>query len=152
MVSELKASLFLGDLPYFCTEMDIFDLLQPFGNVYWIRIHRVDKKSPPEYAFASMPLPHAAHAIKQLQGQQFKGRRIFINWVGGTSFHRHISSLSVFFRFESVLPSQGASQKILRVNEEFIRSYFESIAVVSDVNIKESKIFKNVTLHKSPVK
>ena len=147
--SQLKATLFVGDLPYFCSEVDIFELFRPYGNIFWIRIHKLKQEMPPEYAFVCMPVADAAHAMTKLRGKLMQGRKLFLNWGGATTcFNRRTSSLSVYFEVKSLRASLEANFHAPVVNEEFIRHCFEAFGSVCDVTIKYSHRLENVrSLH-----
>jgi RNA recognition motif-containing protein len=70
--------LFVGDLSFFCTEQDLYELFQPFGRVLDIRIKKSDTKCRSlMFGFVKMESPeHAAQASSQLNGKLFMGRHL----------------------------------------------------------------------------
>ncbi len=70
--------IFVGDLSFFCKEMDLYELFCPYGQVLKPRIRRSDKDGRTlMYGFVEMPvLEDAEKAVRALQGSRFQGRDI----------------------------------------------------------------------------
>jgi hypothetical protein len=70
--------IFIGDISFFCQEMQLFELFRPFGQVVKQRIRRSDKDGRTlMYGFVEMPvLEEAEKAVKALHGSRFQGRDI----------------------------------------------------------------------------
>lgn len=75
-MSPQRRTLFLGDLPIFCTEQDLDDLFSRYGEIYEIRL----KKDPNtqrnlSYGFVKFVVPACAAMAKQeLNGYLLHGR------------------------------------------------------------------------------
>lgn len=77
-VTGSNYEIFVGDLSFFCKEMDLYELFCPFGQVLKPRIRRSDKDGRTlMYGFVEMPiLEDAEKAVKALHGSRFQGRDI----------------------------------------------------------------------------
>lgn len=73
-----NTSLFVGDLPKFCSEQDLEQLFQPFGPVLDAKIKRnVNTGKTLSYGFVTLSSEAAAtEALKALDGAMFSGRKL----------------------------------------------------------------------------
>jgi RNA-binding protein 39 len=73
-----KTSLFIGDLSIFCTEKDLQDMFQPFGELVEIKIMKSeDKGRSLSYGFVKFADPAAAErAMRELHSHLFHGRKL----------------------------------------------------------------------------
>lgn len=74
----LKRTLFLGDLPIFCTEEDLYQLFSRFGDLYEVRLKRdqITNRSL-SYGFIKFVTPISAEMARdQLDGHILHGRAI----------------------------------------------------------------------------
>ena len=143
MQSTQEVKLFVGNLPYFCTELTLFEAFKRFGKVIKIRIFRRTKSEPPQYAFIYMPMKDAAIAKMNLTSTILQGRKIIVNWENrpnSTNLHgRPIStSVSIHFKFETVSSSCKLQVQDVIVHEDFVRQYFENFGRIDDVILKKS--------------
>ncbi len=71
-----KRTLFLGDLPIFCSEADLEKLFAPYGEIYEIRLKRdADTHRNLSYGFIKYVVPACASLAKQdLDGCFLHGR------------------------------------------------------------------------------
>lgn len=72
--------LYIGNLHYCVTEEDINAQLQPYGEIYSIKVMREkDTMRSRGFAFADLNDEGAIKAMQDLQGYNMKGRNIKIN-------------------------------------------------------------------------
>lgn len=141
--------LFVGNLPYFCTELTLFEAFQQFGKVIKIRMLRRAKSEPAQFAFVYMPMKDATVAKMNLTSTILQGRKIIVNWesrMNSTNFHgRPIdTSVSVHFKFETVSACCKLQVQDVIVHEDFVRQYFANFGHVDDVILKKSAINDDV--------
>ncbi|MGF1485402.1 MAG: RNA recognition motif domain-containing protein [Opitutales bacterium] len=75
----MPESLFVGNLPFSCTEEEVGDLFTPFGEVNSVKII-LDRETGRSrgFAFVEMEAGHE-EAMNQLNGSDFQGRPLKIN-------------------------------------------------------------------------
>jgi RNA recognition motif-containing protein len=74
------ARLYVGNIPYTATDLDIRAAFSPFGNVSKVDIV-IDRETsrPRGFAFVTMDDAGAPAAIAQLAGTDFGGRSMVVN-------------------------------------------------------------------------
>ena len=153
--TDTEVRLFVGNLPFFCTESTLFEAFQRFGKVIKIWMHRHTKSEPPEYAFVYMTVRDAYLAKLNLTSTILQGRKIVVNWATGlktTNFHGKpcFTSVSVHFRFATASAECKAQAQDVIVHEDFVRQYFANFGHVDDVILKQSTRNKNVRTAYTP--
>jgi RNA recognition motif-containing protein len=83
MNNFVNTSLFVGDLPKFCTEADLEQLFKPFGPTLDCKIKRnANTGKTLSYGFVTLANENmAAEALKRLDGTMFLGRKLRIRWA-----------------------------------------------------------------------
>lgn len=76
-----SSSVFVGDLSYFCQEVDLYQLFRPFGEILRVTVVRgKDGKTTKKtcyYGFVDFCNPSSAQsAIEAMQGKMFLGRNL----------------------------------------------------------------------------
>ena len=146
-----STTLFLGDLSIFCKENDLRALFEPFGTVISIHMKGKEQKKNLSYAFIKFESRECAeNALREINGQIFKGRALKIGWASNSPNKKKSSNkirldrlrqdptAQLHVSFESHHPSSP-------VNEETLRAEFEHFGRVVDATIKKShfqKVFK----------
>ena len=152
-------SMFLGDLSIFCTEQDIHDAFNVYGEILSIRVlkHKETERAL-SYGFIQFSCETAAvTAMNEMQGFVLKGRPL--RW------YPYMCYLSLFWEFKeffccffrirwAVSPKQPiksdprphqcvatifvkfASQTGVIVNEEMLRNHFSVFGAVVDTTIR----------------
>mmetsp|Transcript_6858 Transcript_6858/g.17136 ORF Transcript_6858/g.17136 Transcript_6858/m.17136 type:complete len:309 (+) Transcript_6858:29-955(+) len=128
-------SIFIGDLSAFCTENDIYNEFAKFGNIVDVRIKRSKETGKPLlYGFVDYSsVSSAANAIREMNGQLFKGRPLRICWathrkpgfnkynnaakmaLRNDQFPENKFSPSVHIRFSALDPNMIITEEALRV-------------------------------------
>jgi RNA recognition motif-containing protein len=73
-------SIYVGNLPFQCSEEEIRELFEPFGAVNLVKLVSDRETGKPRgFGFVEMNDEDAATAIEQLNGTDFKGRPLRIN-------------------------------------------------------------------------
>ncbi|ADE14455.1 RNP-1 like RNA-binding protein [Nitrosococcus halophilus Nc 4] len=73
-------SIYVGNLPFQCSQDEIRELFEPFGAVNSVKlISDRETGKPRGFGFVEMDHDAAAEAIEQLNGTDFKGRPLRIN-------------------------------------------------------------------------
>jgi len=67
-------TLYVGNLPYDCTEEELRQLFASYGPVEEVRL--IGAKG---FAFVDVPVEKAAEAISSLNGKDFRGRALTVN-------------------------------------------------------------------------
>ena len=76
---EASGRLFLRNLPYTCTEDDIVELFEPFGEVRAVHVPIDEMKRSKGYGFVAFMFPEEAEkALASLDGTSFQGRLLHI--------------------------------------------------------------------------
>lgn len=139
LISSSSTSLFVGDLPKYCTEADLEQLFNSFGCVIDIKIKRnMNEGRTLTFAFVTFTQFEAAEAARlRLDGYLFMGRRLRIRWAvqNAKPFELEPGSVvnSVYFRFSTT--------RLDRTISDFdLQRVFSSVGQVDDVSIKESFI------------
>jgi RNA recognition motif-containing protein len=74
---EPSKTLFLGDLSYFCTEEDIFNLFAQYGPIASIRVQRGVSGEPLLHGYVVFHSPVSARqALMEADGMSFMGRKL----------------------------------------------------------------------------
>lgn len=74
---EPNKTLFLGDLSYFCTEEDLFNLFSPYGPVSSIRVQRGVSGEPLLHGYIVFHSPVSARqALMEVDSISFMGRNL----------------------------------------------------------------------------
>lgn len=83
MNNFVNTSLFVGDLPKFCTETDLEQLFKPYGPTLDCKIKRnANTGKTLSYGFVTLANENmAAEALKRLDGTMFLGRKLRIRWA-----------------------------------------------------------------------
>ncbi len=73
-----NTSLFVGDLPKFCNEVDLEQLFAPFGPILDVKIKRnINTGKTLSYGFVTFASEAAAsEALRRLDGTMFYGRKL----------------------------------------------------------------------------
>lgn len=73
----MAASMFVGDLSYFCTDQDLYDLFSKVGRVRSAIVRRSRNNDTLHYGFVQMDtLDEAQQAVAELSGFRFMGRKL----------------------------------------------------------------------------
>jgi RNA recognition motif-containing protein len=73
-------SIYVGNLPFQCSEEEMRELFEPFGTVNSVKLVSDRETGKPRgFGFVEMDDEEAAAAIEQLNGTEFKGRPLRIN-------------------------------------------------------------------------
>lgn len=73
-------SIYVGNLPFQCSEEEIRELFEPFGTVNSVKLVSDRETGKPRgFGFVEMDSEEAAAAIEQLNGTNFKDRPLRIN-------------------------------------------------------------------------
>jgi RNA recognition motif-containing protein len=73
-------SIYVGNLPFQCSEEEIRELFEPFGTVNSVKLVSDRETGKPRgFGFVEMDDEEAAAAIEQLNGTDFNGRPLRIN-------------------------------------------------------------------------
>ena len=134
--SRSNYALFLGHLSIFCSEKDIEDLFQQYGEIVNVRIQRSKETSRAlSYGFIEFSCETAAvTAMNELNGHVLKGRPLRIRWAAkrnqpvkseNTALH---SAATIFVKF--------ASQTGIIVTEEILREHFSVFGNILDTTIR----------------
>lgn len=78
-------TLYIGNVPFDCTEGQIYDLLSPFGNIFDLNYPK-DRVTGAQRGFAFVTLPDKATAlaaIQSLNGTELRGRSIKVTEAKG---------------------------------------------------------------------
>ena len=75
-VPEQSRSLFLGDLPTHCQDMDIYQAFQRFGQIEGLRIMRGKDGRCLGYGFITYASTTATNSALEMNGALFMGRPI----------------------------------------------------------------------------
>ena len=74
---EPNKTLFLGDLSYFCTEDDLFNLFSGYGPINTIRVQRGVSGEPLLHGYIVFHSPMSARqALVDMDGLAFMGRNL----------------------------------------------------------------------------
>lgn len=68
--------VFVGDLSYFCTEQDLYQLFSPFGNIDSVMVRRGKAGDTLHYGFVKMDDASAQKALVAMQGHKYMGRKL----------------------------------------------------------------------------
>lgn len=138
-MSFVNTSLFVGDLPKFCSESDLEQFFAPFGPVLDVKIKRnVNTGKTLSYGFVTLSNEAiAAEALSATDGAMFLGRKLRVRWAMYNAKTQNPTSQnvinSVYVRF--------VTPKIEEyVTEEDLHRVFDPFGSVLDVSIKESAI------------
>jgi RNA recognition motif-containing protein len=79
----VNTSLFVGDLPKFCSENDLEQLFVSYGPILDLKIKRnVNTGKTLSYGFVTLSSERlASEALKNLDGAMFLGRKLRIRWA-----------------------------------------------------------------------
>ena len=82
-MSFVNTSLFVGDLPKFCSESDLEQFFAPFGPVLDVKIKRnVNTGKTLSYGFVTLSNEAiAAEALSATDGAMFLGRKLRVRWA-----------------------------------------------------------------------
>lgn len=73
-------SIYVGNLPFQCSEEEIRELFEPFGTVNSVKLVSDRETGKPRgFGFVEMDPEEAAAAIEQLNGTNLKDRPLRIN-------------------------------------------------------------------------
>ena len=73
-------TLYVGNLPFKCTEEELETLFAEFGDVQSVKlISDRETGRPRGFGFVQMDSDHADKAMTNLDGQDFGGRRLRVN-------------------------------------------------------------------------
>ncbi len=74
------SEVYVGNLPYGCTERDLRKMFSSYGQVSSVRLikNRSNGKSK-GYGFVEMPSSDIPAAVKALSGKPMKGRKLVVN-------------------------------------------------------------------------
>jgi RNA recognition motif-containing protein len=88
-----NTSLFVGDLPKFCTENDLEQLFVSYGPILDLKIKRnVNTGKTLSYGFVTLSSERlASDAIKNLDGAMFLGRKLRIRWAMYNAKQTHVA-------------------------------------------------------------
>jgi TolA-binding protein len=138
----VNTSLFVGDLPKFCSESDLQQLFSPFGPLLDAKIKRNSTTGKTlSYGFVTFASEaNAQEALKAMDGNMFSGRKLRVRWAmynakGTTSTPGSQSQLinSVYVRFVTPMLDRY-------ITEEDLHFVFDGFGNVADASIKESSI------------
>jgi RNA recognition motif-containing protein len=77
MSLRASQSVFVGNLSFFCTQEQLWNLLAPFGGIRSVKICRTKAKEPLYYGFVHLTSVSAVEAaIKGLNKKLFMGRKL----------------------------------------------------------------------------
>ena len=77
LLLDATRTIFVGDLSYFCTEEDLFNLFSPFGTILTVRVRRGLTGESLMHGFVAFDTPEATRmAIATIDGKEFMGRTI----------------------------------------------------------------------------
>ena len=74
-------TIYIGNVPFDCTEAQLFDLLTPFGEVFDLN-YPIDRTTGTQRGFAFATLPDretTEKAIAALDGSMFQGRNLRVS-------------------------------------------------------------------------
>ena len=168
-----QRTLFLGDLPKFCNEDQLIELLSPFGAVESVYMKK-NKRDGTSLGYGFVTLStraEASSAMDKLNGTMFGGRNLKVKWgmkrEEMTNSSSNLQSPSVSseddaFHVTAAKPSAREKAEVINslyvcfnaetpqvhVNEETLHKAFSKFGHIEDVTIKASEIDK-VTLFPS---
>lgn len=137
MSFQSNSSLFIGDLPKFCTERDLEQLFSSFGPIFDVKIKRNNSGKTLSYGFVTLSSEaYASKALEKLDGSLFNGRTLRVRWAmynarSQNPIHIHQVINSIYVRFSTPRLDQF-------ITEEVLRRLFGRYGTVGDVSIKES--------------
>eukprot|EP01040_Poterioochromonas_malhamensis_P009996 gene9996-10862_t len=136
---EPNKTLFLGDLSYFCTEEDLFNLFSPYGPVSSIRVQRGVSGEPLLHGYIVFHSPVSARqALMEVDSISFMGRNLRVQL--GTINHHNKEKLGFsdsknFTQIHvSFICKRGRG---FVVNEQVLRDIFTPFGQIADVAIKK---------------
>eukprot|EP01040_Poterioochromonas_malhamensis_P009805 gene9805-10649_t len=135
----VNTSLFVGDLPKFCTEPDLEQFFSRYGPVLDVKIKRnVNTGKTLSYGFVTLSTEALAQeAIRAFDGAMFLGRKMRVRWAMYNAKTQNPINQSiinsVYVRF--VTPKMDQY-----VTEEDLHRVFDPFGGVLDVSIKESSV------------
>jgi RNA recognition motif-containing protein len=80
--SSISSSIFIGDLSFFCTEIELALAFESFGNVVGLHIKRGRMGDSLLHGFVEYDNESSARlAMQRMNGQKLMGRKIRVNWT-----------------------------------------------------------------------
>eukprot|EP01039_Chlorochromonas_danica_P004746 gene4746-5201_t len=124
------ASLYVSNLPTFCTEDDLVQVFAPFGNLLQVKIWQIDASSSALVNFSSFA--EASQAQIQMNGHVLMGRKMRVELTntrggGGPSA---INSIYVRYGTKNVIP----------ITPKDLQAAFSPFGVVTEISIKDSTV------------
>jgi hypothetical protein len=129
---RLRRSVFVGDLSFFCTEIDLANVFSRFGHVVTVEIKRGRHGDSLLHGFVEFDSDASAElAIQYINGRKWMGRTLRVNWtnISVATNPEQDSWIQVHVNFTC----KDLSRKI---NEEFLETIFSSFGGLADVTVK----------------
>ena len=155
--------VFVGNVPFFCTEFELADLFRPFGKVTRVMIkYSEDRHKSLGYAFVKFESrQHVLKAVRCIHGCFWKGKHLRVEsndqrqkyMEPDTKYQIHLWISSRFqvsnpiyfflFKMNQFFHLIQANNLVLPT-EEMIYQFFESFGEIMEVKIKDYKIKPSV--------
>ncbi len=128
--------VFVGDISFFCKEVDLYKLFSTYGRVLRTRIKRSDKNGRTlMYGFVDMEyLDDANRCIEALHGSRFQGRDIRFDIITSIYLSLNVTSL---FRVE-LSGSRAPTQPFRTKHEDYHQIYISFKSEEGNVRISFS--------------
>lgn len=124
--------VFVGDLSFFCTELDLAECFKHCGSISRLEVKRGRHGDSLLYGFVEFHQEASAElAIREMHGVKLLGRRMKVNWTD-----------------TKPTPTPGADQWVqvhvnflsldigLKISEEFLESVFIQFGTIGDIIVK----------------
>lgn len=129
---RLRKSVFVGDLSFFCTEIDLANAFSRFGHVVTVEIKRGRHGDSLLHGFVEFDNDASAElSIHHMNGRKWMGRTLRVNWtnISVAVNPEQDSWIQVHVNFTC----KDLSRKI---NEEFLEAIFVPFGGLADVTVK----------------
>lgn len=138
--------LFVGDLSIFCTEADMLQAFQPFGEIVEVKVMRCDETHKNLcYGFVKYEsMEDAQKAMDSLKSALLCGRPMRISWASHRTREKRASgdqnTHTQFMSTSSVHVSYSANQIEKIITEEILRNVFGEYGSIHDITIKKFEV------------
>eukprot|EP01039_Chlorochromonas_danica_P004249 gene4248-4668_t len=138
-MSLYSNSLFVGDLPKFCSEVDLEQCFAPFGPLLDVKIKRNNNTGKTlSYGFVTFPTLEAADEARvRMDGYMLGGRKLRVRWAAYNARSPPSGNESVI---NSVYVRFVTSKLDQLITEVDLHHVFDRYGCVEDVSIKESSV------------